>query len=496
MSRPTVRRSSAWVPVSAFAAACSATGSAHAYDAEVTAQTAAQSYDVRSPWGDPAIARRRFTQTLGLGVWNLGGDAEPGTADWSARVRVRVDADFGITDEELAYAPSSGRFVPTTRRAPVDVMYAYVEGRRLAGGWLGLRGGRQYRTDALGMWSFDGALARAASARAHLAIEAYGGFEQRGGLPLSTSRWQPAGLWRGDRVGYDAWVYPELAQPALAPAWGVSAETLALPVVHARVDYRKVWNRDVAAVSLLPDPITGQLAATSGARVSTERTGASLDATLARIGSAQAGAVYDLYDAGLSRIWAGADALATRTLTVGADFDWYRPVFDADSIWNFFARGPSRTTTGRLAWAPSRRFDLAASAGAKSFSTEGDPTAPATTVVDALGTVAARLRFARTSLGLRGGWDAGERGRRVGGDLSGERAFSGGRWGAIARTSLWTWQDAEREDRDATSFGYVVGGTFRPAPSTRLAVEWEHDMNRLVGQRYRVLALLDVWVTR
>ncbi|HEU4532864.1 MAG TPA: hypothetical protein VFS00_02055, partial [Polyangiaceae bacterium] len=65
-----------------------------------------------------------------------------------------------------------------------------------------------------------------------------------------------------------------------------------------------------------------------------------------------------------------------------------------------------------------------------------------------------------------------------------------------ARASLYEWKDDLRPDRDATSVGYVLGGGWRPAEYADARVEWEHNANRLVGQRYRVVALLNLWVTK
>jgi len=62
--------------------------------------------------------------------------------------------------------------------------------------------------------------------------------------------------------------------------------------------------------------------------------------------------------------------------------------------------------------------------------------------------------------------------------------------------SLYDWRDAWRPDRSATSFGYVLGSGYRIDDLTEVMVEWEHDTNKLVGQRYRILALLNLQVTR
>jgi hypothetical protein len=82
--------------------------------------------------------------------------------------------------------------------------------------------------------------------------------------------------------------------------------------------------------------------------------------------------------------------------------------------------------------------------------------------------------------------------------VTGRRGFGGGRFDGLLLLSLWDWSDALRPDRDALSFAYVLGAGYHPGPSlvgrTRLGVELEHNVNRLVGQRFRALATLDVTV--
>ncbi|HLM71545.1 MAG TPA: hypothetical protein VK459_02595, partial [Polyangiaceae bacterium] len=124
--------------------------SARAADFIINADTAAQAYEVGSPWGDTVLARRRLMQTLALGVYNIQGQYKPGEADYSMVLRLRLDADFGINSHvtgsaETNFKDGSGsRFIPGLQEAPLDLMYAYVEGRNIANGWLGFRAGRQY----------------------------------------------------------------------------------------------------------------------------------------------------------------------------------------------------------------------------------------------------------------------------------------------------------------------------------------------------------------
>jgi hypothetical protein len=83
----------------------------------------------------------------------------------------------------------------------------------------------------------------------------------------------------------------------------------------------------------------------------------------------------------------------------------------------------------------------------------------------------------------------------VGGDVFGQQVFET-RYVATARAGVWQWNDKLRPDRDATSFNYVLGVGYRFAPRSQAMIEWEHDMNRLVGQRFRLMLWLTVAVTK
>lgn len=463
---------------------------AHAFETEVFAETAAQGYALRSPWGEPLIARRRFTQTLGLGLYELYGDGAKGAPDIFFRGRMRLDTDFGIADEELVYDAASNRFVPGLRQGQVDLMYGYLEGRRLAGGWLGFRLGRQYLVDSLGWWGFDGGLLRLTTP-VYLQAELYGGFEERGGLPLSTPRFERNGIWRGNRTGFDDRVYPEFQEAELAPAYGISLESAGVTWIHVKLDYRKVHNQGESVVTVLPDPTTGTLVKESGTRTSSERAGGTLNLTAFDAFHVNAGAVYDFYNAVFSSYYGALDFHPSRELTIGAEYENYLPTFDADSIFNFFAHNPMQTAMGRAAWDMSDDFDLAASFGVRLFETEMKSDA---FLVDWLGDAAARHRWSSGHAGVRGLFEVGDRGRRKGVDVYGEQRFLGDRWLGSARTSLYDFHDTLRPVGKLTSFAYMLGGGFRPSEDATIRLEWEQATNRLVGQRYRVLAMLDVRV--
>jgi hypothetical protein len=483
---------------------------AHAYEAEVAASTDAQFYALRSPYGDPLVRRRRYTQTLALSVYDIQGDFVPFGPTLSFKARLRLDSDFGVATSERT--PSrDDRFVPGLGEAPVDVMYAYLEGRGYLGGLLGFRAGRQFVTDSLGWWSFDGAMVRLTTP-VFFQVEAYGGFEQRGGLPimLGTERYSADGVYRGDRSELGLAQYPYfLSESKLAPAYGFALESAGVQWLHSRLSYRKVINRDTVVISPFADP-GGGFQRVSGDRVSSERLGYSIRANHEDIGAVRGSIVYDFYNRLVSERALALDWYATERISIGADYDYYYPTFDGDSIFNWFTHEGMTTLQGRAEWRPSRRFDVALAGGAKIFQTEGNSGTYAADelagrdpdrqekgrLTDVLGNLSGRYRWADGSVGLRTMGESGERGRRAGADVTTRQTFDGGLYDGLVVLSLYDWSDALRPDRDATSASYVLGGGISPFEATRFGLEWEHATNRLVGQRYRLLATLDLTVLR
>lgn len=479
---------------------------ARAYESEVDASVDAQLYSFQSPYGEPVIRSRRFTETLGLALYDLQGEKSAKGPSLQFRSRLRLDADFGKDTAEAN--PNSPRYIPGVEPAPFDLMYAYLDGQRYFGGLVGFRLGRQYVTDVLGWWSFDGAYV-SLSTPAFLRIEAYGGFEQRSGVPLlGTPRYQADGVARGSReeLRNEQWT-SFLEQAAVAPAVGVAVATTDIGWLDARITYRRVINRDTVLVSPFADEDDG-FRYTGGNRVSSERFGASARIEDFDYGAIFASTVYDIYTGSTAELSAGADAYVTERVTLGADYDYFLPIFDGDSIFNWFSRSAQRSMTGRADVRFSRRLDAALSGGVRLFESLEDPANVSTsgeavagdTELDVLGSIGGGYRWNDGSVTARSVLETGERGHRVGGDVTTKKTYAAGYYDTLVVLSLYDWEDSLRPDRYATSFAYVLGAGVSPGidglNTARLGVEWEHAMNRLVGQRYRVLATLDFSVLR
>jgi hypothetical protein len=486
-----------------------APGTAHAQSASSDSYLQAQSYTVRSPYGSPVVSRRRFTQTLGLGVYDVTGTGLPGGPQLSIVTRMRLDADLG--QRTVDRDPSQlDYYIPGLEETPMDLMVAYVDARNYLDGWLGARLGRQYVIDTLGWWSFDGGLVSIATP-IFVRFEAYGGFEQRGGLPfMSTPRFEADGVYRGARDGLEANQWPSyLEQSKLAPAFGFAMESMDTHWLHARLGYRKVFNRDRVSVTPFADQ-GGAISTVDDTRVSSERLGGSMWLTEAELGEVTASGVYDLFNQLFSQHGASVGWYATSRITLGLGYDYFLPTFDGDSIFNWFTHWATTTYQGRGSWQLSRRLGFSATTGVRQFRTDGDPdtyreqteawTAAASprgeTDIrsDVLATLAVQYGWADGSVWVTGMGEAGGSGHRLGGDVSTRQQFEGGLYDTLVVLSVQDWRDELRTDRDATSFGYVLGGGVSPLQRARLGLEWEHSLNRLVGQRFRLLGTLAVAV--
>ncbi len=479
--------------VALVALSATASGPARAVDLALQGDAAAQWYLVESPFDDPALRRRRTTELVGFTVFDLTDRERPRDPRLTLTASLRLDSDFGISRAETSPRDPAW-FVPGLETTVFDVVQAYVEGRDYLGGRLAFRVGRQQLADALGWWSFDGAWAEV-STGAYFALAAYGGLEERGGLPVSTSRYEADGVYRGDRAGMrpDQWpAYLEESEPA--PGFGVAVRAEGPDWLTANASFREVFNRDTVVTSPFPDA-AGELETLSGARVSTERVGGALGASRPGLGGLSGALVYDLYAETLATASASLEWVALPELAVSARFALYRPTFDGDSIWNWFAR------SANTSWLAGARLalpaaELSASGGVRLYDAVADTPAAtsdgAPAELDGVGTLSLRTAVAGLELDASGVAEVGDRGQRAGLDFGLLRRFAEGRFDAGVTGSAYRWRDPLRPSEDAVSVGYTVTGGFELAKGTRLRVDLEQFANRLVGQQFRLVGLLDV----
>ena len=195
------------------------------------------------------------------------------------------------------------------------------------------------------------------------------------------------------------------------------------------------------------------------------------------------------------------------------------PTFDADSIWNFFAGEPmndvglranvdatdqlsvaggghvrvferadravrSRQRRRLLALAElRRRADVSTRRNGHPFDEGGDLSARWRNGRDA------RQRCAAAATGATRATAWAATSRR---STSSRRATS-----LSARTGVWQWDDKLQPDREHDELQLRRSALgYRFAPRSQAMVEWEHDINGLVGQRFRLMLLLTLAVTK
>jgi hypothetical protein len=111
------------------------------------------------------------------------------------------------------------------------------------------------------------------------------------------------------------------------------------------------------------------------------------------------------------------------------------------------------------------------------------------------GNLSGRYRIGEGQIGARGAADVSRNGRRLGLDLYGERTLET-RYVLQARAGVWTWDDGLRPDRDATNVGYVLGAGYKLFPRSLVLADFQHDMNRIAGQRFRAMLWLSIALSK
>ena len=279
---------------------------ATAYEFEVIARTLGQGQSLRSlrlTSVDLRLARRQFTQTLSLNIWDIGGqhpDRYPYMPPLDRRRAsgphvyfnsyLRIDHDFGawstgtlVYDNRIYGAVD---LVPEleTRLLALDVLYAFLAIDDLADGALHLRLGRQLEVGTLDWWSMDGLTVRA-TPDIPVALEAFVGLRVRESSYAASGNFEPdgtggaecaeyvegavpgSGSWRPIDLGQnvednpfssDYQMCPQRQQ--LMPTFGGALELRKVASVWARIGYRRSLSPTpglIGPVDRFPNPDTG-----------------------------------------------------------------------------------------------------------------------------------------------------------------------------------------------------------------------------------------------
>ncbi len=466
-----------------------------AYEANVESSSVLQIYSVRSPWGAPILSRQRLTHTLSLEAYRPIDNPLVSKVSLAFHARLRLDGDYGVLDSERDPA-STGNYVPGLFAAPVDLSYGYFEARGLLSNNVSTRIGRQIVFDELGFWSYDGLLV-AFSPAGLFELSAYAGYEQRGGVPfLSTSRYEADGVYRGDRAGMAANLWPSyLNSTEPAPAWGATLALKAFPWLRARADYRRVTQHDTVVTVPFADA-SGRVETFSGSRVSSERIGVAVGADIAAKGSVDAAWVYDLYRRVNQEHRLYATHRASSRLRLTAGYQYRLPVFDADSIFNWFGAKGSILAQSSATLRMTDRVSVTVSGGARWLGV-----GPSQWLHDALGRgpdggldwlgrIDSTYLSPTNGLGAGTAVESGDAGDRISSDLWYRQRFWARRLESNFRVGAGRWQHPLMTERGQSSFMYVAGIRLYPGGRPELGAEWEHVMMERAAHRFRIIATL------
>ncbi len=520
---------------------------AGAYEYEIATRTVGQAYQLpslRLLGADVWLARRRFSQSLTLSIWDIGDLRRKRLRDRPALARsgpvvwmtthLRLEHDFGdwtlgalrVDDREVSAIDAIPELAASS--LGIELLYGYVAIDGL-GDRVDLRIGRQLSVDALDWWAVDGLTARVHTPW-RLAVEAVAGVRVRERSPLgpanldldgtsgadcteyvegptpSTGSWQIVDRSRapGDNpFGADTTYCPE--REAATPTFGVAVETERRQRIHGRLSYRRSQSRTpglIGTVDRLDHPDTGvypdELGQAPAWGIDEEHV-----ALVGRV-RAQAGPIelepwaqarYSLLHAVVDE--AGAGVRARRgAWAIEPEVARSVPTFDGDSLFNVFVVGAATDLRLTTDLAPRHgRHRAFATGWLRRYDLPSDPA----------GTAATDAWVA----GVRAGGELDLTGRvRARLDLVGDDGYGGRRLGATVATR---WQstpalavtarlgaltvDGDRDLRDTLDGARAVG---------QLGADWAidsgialHAQIELAGGPYaslqaRALTVLDL----
>jgi hypothetical protein len=444
-------------------------------DVRVDAETTLQAYDVTSPATQIVWARRRLTQTLGLGYVKQLADPQPDAAPPATvqvHFRLRLNQEFGsscLASGALCFAivdpQRRGSYTPIVDDGYIDLPYAFIETRDGPYGFS-TRLGRQLHSDAIGFARVDGLSARV-EPRAWLAFETVFGTLVRNTSVAGTNAFVPSVLPRLDTGSLQQLRAPYLLPPVTTWIGAASAELGLERVLRARVSYRELAEAGGLlerrfGVGLASQPLPAWRFAADGV----------ID--MLALG---------LIDSQVSANWTHEDWHA------GLQLERHEPRFDPTSIWAYFDTAPLWLASLRSARMLGPSFD--ASLGVSGRRTELSAGAEHELGVD--GTFS--FHNPRDNVTLSGfGW-AGGTGPLWGGTLLASRRITLP-IRLEAELSVMRINDPLRPELSGVSIYELIGAHFSITAESELEITISHAQSHEAGQRFAFLAFLHLGAWR
>jgi len=449
---------------------------AAAYDFSLGVRTIGQGYQVRRFAADGSnelLSRRRLTQYMDLSVFDLapagwrGDDGDRNLIYFDASLR--FDSDFG---GYMLGRPTGIDEIRELKQSQFDILYAFLAGRNV-GGRVDFELGRQIRFDLVDFFAFDGGDAVVHVTR-RFAVEAYGGTEVRGELPLSAPIYELDGTSAGSRdpatrPGQNAMLRP-LAGAAVAA--GSDGGPL-----FARLAYRRVWS---ATADRLPgEPDSG----VNDEKLSLTAFAAWRD-RIQLAGGVRFNILLGEFDD--EQLLLKLRTFRRQWLTL--EHAYLAPTFDGDSIWNVFASGAYRDLRASYEVGLGPEVKAYARGFARFFTASGHAGGAS---------LGATWRRGRGLVRADGYWEDGFGGLKAGVDASARLALRR-TFELEGRLTGYHWHgdessDAARAVNDTgVVFGAQAGGRWLLGQGVRLHLLGEDNVGTYYFSQFRGLAVVEV----
>lgn len=436
------------------------------------------------------LRRRRLVQYVNLDVQDLLPPKDPREfrrdpedGQLSIVTSLRLRHDFG--DYRTGAVGETRSLVQTLDGRQVDLLYAYVQGRKL-GGWIDFRAGRQFEMSGLDFYAFDGGWIRVETP-AHVAVEGFSGLMVKGADVLGYPTYELDGTWG------------TLADQALSPMAGAAITTANLKWVDARLAYRRTFTPS-GINDELDDPGRGALP--SGIDQEIVSAAASLNLVEGKL-HPHAAVRMNLGTARVDDVAVGIDWQLTELHHVRADYLRTIPAFDLDSIFNVFAVTPFEDV--RLAYQVQvgPLWTLAARGQMRVFRNEETSlgqSPEADIRFGGGGGAGAVLRTHRFMLRADVFGLDGEGGRQIGGSIDTRTWVLWQRLGIDARAYGLAYRDdlgTGLPEREGWSVAFQAGGNVRLWKNVHLNLVAEPMLSSIWQAHFRALAIFSVdWSLR
>lgn len=457
------------------------TAGARALGVELDADASFQAYEVRTPGAIAFLARRRLVSSVALRLSEAftEPDAEGRRIRLTASGRLRFEQDFGedcLVGRELCVQATDptdlGGYQPLAAITRLDVPTLWVAVDGLPYG-IEARVGRMLEVDPIGFVRLDGGAVRA-QPWSFLALEGSAGMVVRRTSLAGASPFEPLGSLRLELGEVDplraSWVAPPsdtwTAQATLRASAGAA--------FAAAAGVRQTWDGDGTVL---------------------RRAWASASSSPHPLLRLEASGVLDLVRLDLVTGLLSA-ALHDDAFSVRVGFEHRVPRFDFGTIWAFFSTATTQTlsVSGSYRFGPDlelggavrgRRAELGA--GARGNADPDD--------LDAGGELWGRARFFGVELDAAGFVWSGSLGPLAGVSLDAARALVR-EVGLELHVTLWNLSDPNRPELEGTIVTEALDATFQLADEARILLELSHAHSRQNGDRFRIVAYLEVHAWR